>query len=61
VRTLTAAQIAGPVGQIAWDGFDDEGRGLALGPYIVLLDSVDPNGGTTESYRKVVTLARQLN
>lgn len=60
VRTLTAAQIAGPVGQIDWDGFDDEGRGLALGPYIVLLDAVDSNGGTTKTYRKVVTLARQL-
>ena len=61
VRTLSAAQIAGPTGQLEWDGRDDDGRGLALGPYVVLLDAVDERGGTTASYRKVVTLARQLN
>lgn len=60
VRTLTAAQLAGPVGMLEWDGRDDDGRGLALGPYIVLLDSVDAQGGTTQSFRRVVTLARQL-
>jgi len=61
VRTLSAAQVAGPTGMLEWDGFDDEGRGLALGPYIVLLDAVNENGGTTQTLRKVVTLARQLN
>lgn len=60
VRELEAARLSGSMGTLIWDGRDDRGQALRIGPYIVLLEAVDTEGGTTEAYRGVVVLARQL-
>lgn len=60
VRELEQARLTGREGIVLWDGRDDRGEQLRIGPYIVLLEAVDVEGGTTEAYRGVVVLARQL-
>ncbi|MEM1053988.1 MAG: lamin tail domain-containing protein [Bacteroidota bacterium] len=60
VRELEAARLSGSEGTLIWDGRDDRGEQLRIGPYIVLLEAVDTEGGTTEAVKGVVVLARQL-
>lgn len=60
VRALESATFSGREGTIVWDGFDDDGRRLPIGIYIILLDAVDPEAGTAETYRAVAVLARPL-
>ncbi len=62
VRTLEEAALAGNAvtGERIWNGLDDDGRPLRVGPYIVLLEALDLAGATTEAYREVVVLARDL-
>lgn len=60
VRELEAARLSGATGSLVWDGRDDRGERLRIGPYVVLLEAVDTEGGTTEAYKGVVVLARQL-
>ncbi len=60
VRTLTQAALAGPQGQVVWDGRDDTGRALRIGIYIVVLEALDVGEGTVEAFKKPVVLARQL-
>ena len=59
VRELEAGRFGGASGSLSWDGRDDRGERLRIGIYIVLLDAVDAQGGTSESYRDVVVLARR--
>lgn len=60
VRHLEPAAFVGREGSIPWDGHDDEGRRLRIGIYIVFLDAIDAEHGTTESYKTPVVLARPL-
>ncbi|MEL6715003.1 MAG: FlgD immunoglobulin-like domain containing protein, partial [Planctomycetota bacterium] len=60
VRELEQSRLTGREGVVLWDGRDDRGEQLRIGPYIVLLEAVDVEGGTTEAYRGAVVLARQL-
>ncbi|OZC02190.1 lamin tail domain-containing protein [Rubricoccus marinus] len=60
VRELEGARLTGRTGSLLWDGRDDRGERLRIGPYIVLLEAVDTEGGTTEAYKSVVILARDL-
>ncbi len=60
VRELEAARLTGREGSLLWDGRDDRGERLRIGPYIVLLEAVDVEGGTTEAYKGTVILAREL-
>ena len=58
VRTLEDARFSGQTGQLDWDGTDGGGRALRVGVYVVLLEAIDQQGGTTEAHKGVVVLAR---
>ena len=60
VRELESARLSGREGTLLWDGRDDRGERLRIGPYIVLLEAVDAEGGTTEAHKGVAILARDL-
>ena len=60
VRELESARLSGSEGALIWNGRDDRGERLRVGPYVVLLEAVDTEGGTTEALKGVVILAREL-
>ena len=60
VRELEDARLSGREGAVLWDGRSDDGERLRIGPYVVLLEAVDAQGGTTEAHKGVVVLAREL-
>jgi hypothetical protein len=61
VRTLTEATLAARTGTLLWDGLDDAGRTLRIGIYVVHLEAVSAERGTTEAYKQALVLARTLN
>lgn len=61
VRTLTDATLVARTGTLLWDGLDDDGRTLRIGIYVVHLEAVSAERGTTEAYKQAVVLARPLN
>ncbi|NBC15733.1 MAG: hypothetical protein GVY18_00280 [Bacteroidetes bacterium] len=61
VRTLEQARLAGRTGELVWDGLDDDGNDLRMGIYVVLLEAIDTNGGTTDAFKEPVVLARPLD
>ena len=61
VRTLEDAGLTARTGVLLWDGLDDDGRELRIGIYVVYLEAVAPQAGSTEAYKAAVVLARPLN
>ena len=61
VRTLTEGTASGHAGELIWDGRDDGGHPLRLGIYIVLVEAVDAESGSSEAHKDAVVLARSLN
>ncbi|WP_263786439.1 lamin tail domain-containing protein [Salinibacter grassmerensis] len=61
VRTLEEARLAGRSGELVWNGRDDEGDRVRIGPYVVLLEAVQADGGTTTELKETVVMARPLN
>ena len=59
VREVEDGRLSGTAGEVVWDGRDDAGRRLRAGIYVVLLEAVDVEGGTTEAHRAAVVLARR--
>lgn len=45
-------------GELIWNGRGTDGRALRLGIYVALLEAVDATGGTVETLRETVVLAR---
>ncbi|NNF57297.1 MAG: hypothetical protein HKN04_03565 [Rhodothermaceae bacterium] len=60
VRRLEDGNLSGPSGALLWDGRDENGRRLRIGIYVVLLEAVNVEGGTSEAHRDVVVLARSF-
>ena len=58
VRELEDGQLSGQTATLTWDGTDDDGRPLRAGIYVVLVEAVDAQGGTTDALRGAVVLAR---
>lgn len=58
VRELEPGRLIGGTGTLVWDGTGDDRRPLRAGIYIVLVEAVDAEGGTTEAVRGAVVLAR---
>jgi hypothetical protein len=54
------AELAGREGQIAWQGRSEEGERLNVGIYVVLFEALDADGGSVETFREPVVLARPL-
>ena len=60
VRTLANYEPSASVGQIIWDGLDDDKRRLRMGIYVVLLEAVNSRGGTVESAKAAAVVAGKL-
>ena len=58
VRELEPGRLSGDTARFVWDGTGDARRPLRAGIYVVLVEAVDAEGGTTEAVRGVVVLAR---
>ena len=54
-------RLVGHSGQLLWDGFDDAGRALRIGIYVILFEALDTAGGTTLVFKEPVVLARPLD
>jgi hypothetical protein len=61
VRTLEEARLAGRSGELVWNGRDDDGNRVRIGPYVILLEAVQAEGGTTTKLKETVVVARPLN
>ncbi len=59
VREVEDGRLSGTAGDVVWDGRGSAGERLRAGIYIVLLEAVDVEGGTTEAHRAAVVLARR--
>lgn len=58
IRRLEDGDLVGRTGTVLWDGRGEDGRRLRVGPYVVLLEAVNVEGGASEAHRAVVVLAR---
>ena len=56
VRNLQEISLLGSRGITYWDGTDDQGRRLPVGPYIILIEVITPEGGS-DRHKLVGTLA----
>lgn len=59
VREVEDGTLSGAAGAVVWDGRGPAGERLRAGVYVVLLEAVDVEGGTTERHRAAVVLARR--
>ena len=59
VRELEPGRLSGRKGSLLWDGRGESGERLRVGYYVVLVETVDAQGGTTERYTATVVLARR--
>ncbi|HAL55453.1 MAG TPA: hypothetical protein DCP63_02955 [Bacteroidetes bacterium] len=60
IRTLANSEISGPVGEIVWNGQDDEKQRARIGPYIVFIEALDILGGTLATAKAVAVVATKL-
>ena len=60
IRRLANNEPSGSVGEIVWDGRDDDKQKARIGLYVVLLEAVDERGGVLETAKGVVVLAAKL-
>jgi hypothetical protein len=60
VRHLAAGQPVSGAGEIVWDGLDDRGRRLPIGPYVALIEGADAQGSGQCAAKCVVVIARRL-
>ncbi len=60
VRTLASDIPVGSEGSIAWDGRDDGGRILPVGPYVLVSDVLEEVSNKTERSLAVVVVAKRL-
>lgn len=59
VRELEPGRLVGPEAVLTWDGRGDGRERLRAGIYVVLVEAVDVQGGTTEAHRAALVLARR--
>jgi hypothetical protein len=60
LRTLANAELSGPQGEIIWNGLDDGKQRVRIGPYVLLLEALDSQGGTIATAKAVVVVATKL-
>ena len=58
VRELEPGRLSGQTATLVWDGTGDDRRPVRAGIYVVLVEAVDAEGGTTDRLRGAVVLAR---
>ena len=60
IRTLANGELSGPQSQIIWDGLDDGKQRVRIGPYVVLIEALDSQGGAVYSAKAVAVVAARL-
>jgi hypothetical protein len=60
VRSLANGELSGPQGEIVWDGLDDTRQRVRIGPYVVLIESVDGQAGVLATAKAVAVVAAKL-
>jgi hypothetical protein len=60
IRTLANAEFSGAKGSVIWDGLDNGKQRARIGPYVVLIEALDSQGGTVYSAKTVVVVATRL-
>ncbi|MCB2203432.1 lamin tail domain-containing protein [bacterium] len=60
LRTLVGGAPMAARMDIVWDGLDDEGRRVRIGPYVALLDMLDVANNTVRSVKGIIVVARNL-
>jgi hypothetical protein len=60
VRTLINNAPMGRRFAAVWDGLDDDGRRVRIGPYIALLEVLDPSKNMVSAIKGIVVVAMQL-
>ena len=61
VRTLLENQPAGASSSVIFNGFDDEGRSLRMGIYILLIEILAEGSNNIETIKTPIVIARKLN
>jgi hypothetical protein len=60
VRTLSGEEPTGGSGSMVWDGRDDDGNVVAMGIYVVLIETHDARSGASERTLCPVVVAAKL-
>ncbi|MEK6565465.1 MAG: lamin tail domain-containing protein [Bacteroidota bacterium] len=60
IRTLANAEFSGAKGSLIWDGLDNGKQRARIGPYVVLIEALDSQGGAVHSAKSVVVVATKL-
>lgn len=60
VRTLINNSISGAQGSFIFDGFDENGKTLKIGIYILLIEAIDEYSGTVEVIKEPVVIAKRF-
>ncbi|MBI3005282.1 MAG: lamin tail domain-containing protein [Ignavibacteriales bacterium] len=60
IRTLANAEFSGAAGEVIWDGLDDSKQRARIGPYVVLIEALDSEGGTVHTAKAVAVVATKL-
>lgn len=60
VRTLLSGAPMAARLDITWDGLDEAGRRVRIGPYVALLDLLDTADSTVRAVKGIIVVARRL-
>jgi hypothetical protein len=60
IRRLANGEISGATGEIIWDGLDDNRQRARIGPYILLLESVDGQAGVVATAKAVAVVGAKF-
>jgi hypothetical protein len=60
VRVLAENEPSGPLGDIIWDGYNDDRNRVRIGIYVVLLEALNGFGGSVKSAKSAVVVAAKL-
>ncbi len=60
IRVLADSEPSGSIGEIIWNGYNDDRNRVRIGIYIVLLEALDGNGGSFLSVKETVVVAAKL-
>ena len=60
IRILANSLISASHGELVWDGLDQNRQRARIGPYVVLIQAVNPNGSGATTLKGVVVVAARL-
>jgi len=60
VRTIINNSVSGSIGEIIFNGLDDNNQKLRTGVYILLIEAIDDRGGASENLKAPVVIASKL-